>query len=138
MNEYGEGAAMKLFRVEKYFFNHRMRLFSQIIYYLIQIIFNCIIPPTVEIGKGSCIAHGVGIVVHHNTIIGNNVKIYQNVTIGHPGVIIGDDCLIGAGAIILGPCKIGDNVKIGANVVVNSDVPSNSTVFCENCRIVTR
>lgn len=124
-DQYGEGAAIKLYRVESYLYRHHLKICSKIIYILIQVFFNCVLPPTVKIGKGSSIAHGVGIVIHHEAIIGDNVKIYQNVTIGNPGVVVGNNVLIGAGAVILGPCIIGENVKIGANTVVNFDVPSN-------------
>lgn len=127
--EYGEGIVMKLYRKERFLFTHHLKLFSKIVYYVIQLFFSCVIPPSVSIGSGSCIAHGVGIVIHHDTVIGCNAKIYQNVTIGNPGVRIGDNCLIGSGAVILGPCCIGNNSKIGANAVVCSDVPDDCTVI---------
>lgn len=127
-NQIREGAVIKLYRLERYLYCHHFRLLSKFVCVLIRIIFNCVVPPTIIIGKGSSIAHGVGIVIHHEAVIGENVKIYQNVTIGHPRVIIGNNVLIGAGAVILGPCNIGNNVKIGANTVVNFDVPDNCTV----------
>lgn len=86
--------------------------------------------------------HLNGIIIGHDVIIGKHCTIFQQVTIAHgtetKHTIIGDNCLIGKGAIILGGCKIGDNVKIGANAVVVGDVPSNSTVVGVPGRIVKR
>ena len=136
MTEYGEGIVMKFYRMERFLYTHKMRTIAKVVYYLIQVLFSCVIPPSVCIGKGTCIAHGVGIVIHHDTKIGENVKIYQNVTIGNPGVIVGNECLLGAGAVLLGPCIIGDYVKIGANAVVNYDVPDNCTAVGVKSRII--
>ncbi|MBE9029531.1 hypothetical protein IQ266_07110 [filamentous cyanobacterium LEGE 11480] len=83
--------------------------------------------------------YGLGVVIHPNVTIGNNVRIYQHVTvavrsaIGSPHrIYIGNNVLIGAGAVIVSPenqgLSIGDNVKIGANAVVTKDVPSDTTV----------
>lgn len=75
---------------------------------------------------------GLGIVLHKDCTIGNNVRIDQNVTIGGrkgPGAPhIGNNVRIGAGAKVLGAITIGNNVKIGANAVVVKDVASNTTV----------
>jgi serine O-acetyltransferase len=90
-----------------------------------------------DMGKGAVFAspphlpHGLnGIIISHTARIGKNVTIYQQVTImhGRDGMpVIGDNCMIGAGAKILPKVRIGDNVKIGANAVVTKDVPSNCT-----------
>lgn len=136
MTGHGEGMVMKFYRAERFFYTHKIRIISKIIYYLIQVLFNCVIPPSVVIGKGSCIAHGVGIVIHHEAIIGENTIIYQNVTLGNPGVVVGNGCLLGAGAVLLGPCNIGNNVKVGANTVVNYDVPNNCTAVGVKSKII--
>ena len=128
MREGTQGICMNLYRAMKFCQNHYLGGVSKIIYYLIQLMFNCVIPPQVEIGKGTKIAHGVGIVLHHRTIIGQNCTIMQNVTVGRSQVIIGNNVLLGAGCVVLGPCRIGNNVKIGANTVVNFDVPNDCTV----------
>lgn len=128
MREGAQGICMNLYRAMKFCINHHLSWLSKAIYYMIQIMFNCVIPPQVEIGEGTKIAHGVGIVLHHKTVIGKNCTIMQNVTVGTDQVIIGDNVLLGAGCVVLEPCKIGDNVKIGANTFVNFDVPDNSTV----------
>ena len=88
--------------------------------------------------------HGIkGIFVMDKAIIGENVTIYQQVTIGinrinEQGPTIGNNCFIGAGAKIIGNIKIGNNVKIGANAVVFEDVPDNSTVVLNKPRIIKR
>lgn len=103
------------------------------------------IHPGAKIGKEFFIDHGSSIVIGETSIIGNNVTIYQGVTLGgislkkvkrHP--TIGNNVVIGAGAKILGPVKIGDNVRIGANSVVTIDVPDNSIVVGVPGRIVSR
>lgn len=99
------------------------------------------------IGNGAVIAgipslpHGLhGIYISRYARIGANCRIYQNVTIGEvhrAAPIIGDGCLIGAGAMIIGNIKIGNHVKIGAGAVVNSDIPDHCTVVSQPSRILT-
>jgi len=93
------------------------------------------IHPGAQIGDELFIDHGMGVVIGETTIIGDNVTIYQGVTLGGTGKergkrhpTIGNDVVIGAGAKILGNITIGDNSYIGANAVVIKDVPANSTV----------
>lgn len=134
---YGEGAVIKLYKVERFFYIHKLKILALGIYYFIQLTFNCVIPPSVQIGRGTSVSHGVGIVIHPETIIGKNVRICQNVTFAQPGVVVGDNCLIGAGAVLLGPLVLGNDVKVGANTVVNVNIPSNCTVVGAKCRIIT-
>ncbi len=86
--------------------------------------------------------HGLhGIYISRYAKIGNDCRIYQNVTIGSIGKQapqIGDHCFIGAGAIIIGSVKVGDFVKIGAGAVVHFDVPSHSTVVPQPSRMIVR
>jgi serine O-acetyltransferase len=93
------------------------------------------IHPGATIGKHLFIDHGMGVVIGETTVVGDNVLLYQGVTLGgtgkekgkrHPN--IGDNVVVGAGAKILGNITIGDNSYVGANAVVLKDVPSNSTV----------
>lgn len=91
-----------------------------------------------EVGDGTrFFHHGCGIVIHHKTVIGKNCKIFQNVTIGQKwsptdkidGVpVVGDNVMIGAGAIVIGKIIIGNNVTIGANAVVTKDIPDGQVV----------
>ena len=93
------------------------------------------IHPGATIGKGFFIDHGMGVVIGETAVIGDNVLLYQGVTLGGTGKergkrhpTIGSNVVIGAGAKILGDITIGDNSYIGANAVVIKDVPPDSTV----------
>ena len=101
------------------------------------------IHPAAKIGKRFFIDHGMGVVIGETSEVGNNVFVYQGVTLGglatkkgkrHP--TISDDVVIGAGAKVLGPIKIGCNTKIGSGSVVLQDVPEYSTVIGVPGRVV--
>lgn len=103
------------------------------------------IHPGATIGSGLFIDHGNGVVIGETTIIGNDVTLYQGVTLGGTGKeqgkrhpTIGNNVMISAGAKVLGSFKIGDNSKIGAGSVVLEEVPPNSTVVGVPGRIVRR
>lgn len=103
------------------------------------------IHPGAQIGKGFFIDHGNGVIIGETTIIGDNVTLYQGVTLGGTGKehgkrhpTIGNNVMISAGAKILGSFTIGDNSKIGAGSVVLSEVPPNSTVVGVPGRVVKR
>ncbi len=93
------------------------------------------IHPAARIGEGLFIDHGAGVVIGETADIGENVTLYQGVTLGGTGFATGkrhptvqDNVTIGSGAKLLGPITIGHGAKIGANSVVITDVPPNSTV----------
>src|ERR1700761_4581328 len=93
------------------------------------------IHPAARIGQGLFIDHGTGVVVGETAEIGDNVTLYQGVTLGGTGFATGkrhptvqDNVTIGSGAKLLGPITVGHGAKIGANSVVITDVPPNSTV----------
>lgn len=101
------------------------------------------IHPGAMIGSGLFIDHGMGVVIGETTEIGNNVTLFQGVTLGGTGKqrgkrhpTIGNHVVVGAGAKVLGPIIIGDYVKIGANSVVLQNVPDHSTVVGIPGRIV--
>lgn len=103
------------------------------------------IHPGAQIGKGFFIDHGTGVVIGETAIIGDNVTLYQGVTLGGTGKehgkrhpTIGNNVMISTGAKILGSFKIGDNSKIGAGSVVLEEVPANSTVVGVPGRVVKR
>src|SRR5271155_1177572 len=93
------------------------------------------IHPAAHIGRGLFIDHGVGVVIGETAEIGDDVTLYQGVTLGGTGFATGkrhptvqDNVTIGSGAKLLGPITVGHGAKIGANNVVIHDVPANSTV----------
>ena len=103
------------------------------------------IHPGAIVGKNFFIDHATGVVIGETAEIGDNVSIYQGVTLGgvatekkkrHP--TIGNNVVVGAGATILGPITIGDNVRVGAGSVVVKSVPPNSTVVGVPAKIVQR
>lgn len=103
------------------------------------------IHPGAQIGRGFFIDHGIGVIIGETTIIGNNVTLYQGVTLGGNGKEKGkrhptleDNVMVSAGAKILGSFTIGANSKIGAGSVVLAEVPPNSTVVGVPGRIVKR
>lgn len=103
------------------------------------------IHPGAQIGKGFFIDHGNGVIIGETTIIGDNVTLYQGVTLGGTGKeqgkrhpTIGNNVMISAGAKVLGSFKVGDNTKIGAGSVVLEEVPPNSTVVGVPGRVVRR
>lgn len=103
------------------------------------------IHPGAQIGKGFFIDHGNGVIIGETTIIGDNVTLYQGVTLGGTGKehgkrhpTIGNNVMISAGAKVLGSFKIGDNSKIGAGSVVLEEVPEGSTVVGVPGRVVKR
>ncbi len=103
------------------------------------------IHPGAQIGKGLVIDHGMGVVIGETTIIGDNCTLYQGVTLGGTGKdvgkrhpTLGNDVMVGAGAKILGPFKIGDNSKIAANAVVLDEIPENCTAVGIPAKIVRK
>jgi serine O-acetyltransferase len=105
------------------------------------------IHPGAKIGRGVFIDHGMGVVIGETCRIGNNVLIYHGVTLGATGKerhmkqrhpTIGDNVVIGASAILLGPIHVGDGAKIGAGALVIGDVPAGETVVSDPARLVRR
>lgn len=103
------------------------------------------IHPGAEIGKGLFIDHGHGVIIGETSIVGDNVTLYQGVTLGGTGKekgkrhpTIGDNVMISAGAKVLGSFTVGENSKIGAGSVVLSPVPPDSTVVGVPGRVVKR
>src|SRR5919202_1447354 len=93
------------------------------------------IHPAARVGESLFIDHGAGVVIGETAEIGDNVTIYQGVTLGGTGFqrgkrhpTVGDDVVIGSGAKLLGPIEVGQGAKVGANSVIIHDVPANSTV----------
>ncbi len=103
------------------------------------------IHPGATIGKGLFIDHGTGVVIGETAEIGDNCILYQGVTLGGTGKgkgkrhpTLGNNVMVGCGAKVLGPFRIGDNVKIAANAVVLEEIPDNSTAVGAPARVVRR
>ena len=103
------------------------------------------IHPGAQIGKRFFIDHGMGVVIGETAEIGDNVMLYHGVTLGGTGKdkikrhpTVGDNVLIGAETIILGPINIGSNTKIGAGSVVLEDIPANVTAVGSPTKIVRK
>ena len=101
------------------------------------------IHPAAKIGRRLVIDHGMGIVIGATAEIGDDCLFYQGVTLGGTGAArgkrhptIGNNVMIGCGAKVLGPFKVGDNARIAANSVVLNEVPANSTVVGVPGRVV--
>ncbi len=101
------------------------------------------IHPGATIGKNFVIDHGTGVVIGETTEIGDNCTLYQGVTLGGTGKdkgkrhpTLGNNVMVGCGAKVLGPFKIGDNSKIAANAVVLTEIPPNSTAVGIPAKVV--
>ncbi|MDC1355968.1 serine O-acetyltransferase [Pseudomonadota bacterium] len=133
---------MAFYKIGNIFWRYNLKFVSRLIMHLARIFTGIEIHPAAKIGPNFFMDHGLGIVIGETTEIGENVTIYQGVTLGgimpsvesdlqrnqkrHP--TIGNNVIIGSGAQILGPINVGDNARIGANSVVSKDVPSDVTV----------
>ncbi|MFA6947440.1 MAG: serine O-acetyltransferase EpsC [Eubacteriales bacterium] len=103
------------------------------------------IHPGATIGRGLFIDHGAGVVIGETAELGDNCTLYQGVTLGGTGKdvgkrhpTLGSNVMVGAGAKVLGPFRIGDNTKIAANAVVLEEIPSDCTAVGIPARIVKR
>ncbi len=130
--------AHKLYLGKKYF---PARAVSQ----LAKFITGIEIHPGATIGRGLVIDHGSGVVIGETTEIGDNCTLYQGVTLGGTGKdtgkrhpTLGNNVMVGAGAKVLGPFRIGDNAKIAAGAVVLEEIPANATAVGIPARVVRR
>lgn len=137
--------ALIAYRFAHRLYKWKIPLIPRIISYLARIITGIEIHPGARIGRRFFIDHGEGVVIGETTIIGNDVLIYQQVTLGGTGKesgkrhpTLGNNVIVGAGAKVLGSIVIGDYVRIGAGSVVVEDVPERSTVVGIPGRVVHR
>lgn len=137
--------AVWLHRIHHWLWNHRLRLLARVLAHGVRAATGVEIHPGARLGRRVTIDHGMGVVIGETAEIGDNVTIYHGVTLGgttwkkvkrHP--TIGSNVVIGTGAKVLGPVKVGDNTKIGANSVVVTEVPSNSIVVGIPGKVVFR
>jgi serine O-acetyltransferase len=132
---YGGVQALLSHRVSHALHEAGVPLLPRLLAYLTTAVTGVEIHPAARIGRGLFIDHGAGVVIGETAEVGDDVTIYQGVTLGGTGFArgkrhptVGNEVMIGAGAALLGPIEIGDRAKIGANSVVIHDVPPNSTV----------
>lgn len=137
--------AMFFHRIAHFLYNIHIPIVPRLISQISRLLTLIEIHPGAEIGKRFFIDHGNGVVIGETSIIGDDVLMYQGVTLGGTGKehgkrhpTIGNNVVIGAGAIILGNIKIGDNSRIGAGAVVTKPVPPNSTVVGNPARVIVR
>jgi serine O-acetyltransferase len=132
---YGGVQALLLHRVSHALHQAGVPLLPRLLAYATTSVTGVEIHPAARIGRGLFIDHGAGVVIGETAEVGDDVTIYQGVTLGGTGFArgkrhptVGDEVMIGAGAKLLGPIEVGGRSKIGANSVVIHDVPPNSTV----------
>ena len=137
--------AIRLHRRANWFYRHGMFFIARWISQWASRKTGVEIHPAVKIGKRFFIDHGTGVVIGETAVIGDDVTIYQGVTLGGTGKdtgkrhpTIGNNVMIGAGAKVLGPLVIGDYSRIAAGAVVLSDIPSNSTAVGVPAKVVRR
>lgn len=110
---------------------------------VLRFVFSVEFPRSTQVGEGLDLRHGArGLVVHDKSIIGSNVVLHHNVTLGArrsggPAPTLGDEVHVGAGAAILGGITIGAGASIGANAVVLTDVPAGAIAVGNPARILT-
>lgn len=135
--------AMLFYRMAHACWNRKLFLLGRFISHLGRFFSGIEIHPGAKIGRGFFIDHGMGVVIGETAEIGENCTLYHGVTLGgtswakekrHP--TLGDNVVIGAGAKVLGPFKVGDNAKVGSNSVVVKEVPAETTVVGVPGRVV--
>ena len=135
--------AVRSHRKANWFYRHNLKFIARWISQRSRHKTGIEIHPGATIGKGLFIDDGMGVVIGETTVIGDNCTIYQNVTLGGTGKdtgkrhpTLGNNVLVGSGAKVLGPFKVGDNARIAAGAVVLSEVPANATAVGVPARVV--
>lgn len=135
--------ALVMYRFAHFMYVHNYKLVARVVSQIAKFFTGIEIHPGAKIGSGVFIDHGEGVVIGETAEIGNNVVIYQGVTLGGTGKdkgkrhpTIEDNVMISAGAKVLGPFTVGKNAKIGAGSIVLNEVPANATVVGVPGRVV--
>ncbi|MFM9888690.1 MAG: serine O-acetyltransferase [Burkholderiales bacterium] len=133
---------LTLYRIARRLHRLGIPVLPRVLYVVNRIVFSVVLPPSAVLGRNVILGYrGLGIVIHRDAVIGDNVTIGPHATIGGRSgfkrvPIIGNDVLIGVGACVLGPVKVGDGASIGANAVVLVDVPAGAVAVGVPARIV--
>lgn len=137
--------ALFWYRIAHWFYQKHCFFIARLISQTTRFFTGIEIHPGATIGRGLFIDHGSGVVVGETAEIGDNCTIYQGATLGGTGKdtgkrhpTLGNNVMVGSGAKILGPFKVGDNSKIAANAVVLNEIPPNSTAVGVPARVVLR
>lgn len=135
--------AVRSHRRANWFFRHNMKFIARFISQRSRHKTGIEIHPGATIGKGFFIDHGMGVVIGETTEIGENCTLYQGVTLGGTGKdtgkrhpTLGNNVLVGCGARVLGPFKVGDNARIAAGAVVLNEIPPDSTAVGVPAQVV--
>ena len=135
--------AVRSHRRANWFFRHNMKFIARFISQRSRHKTGIEIHPGATIGKGLFIDHGMGVVIGETTEIGENWTLYQGVTLGGTGKdtgkrhpTLGNNVLVGCGARVLGPFKVGDNARIAAGAVVLNEIPPDSTAVGVPAQVV--
>jgi len=131
-------------RLNHWLWNHRLRLLARLLAHLVRGCTGVEIHPGARIGRRVTIDHGMGVVIGETAELGSDVHLYSGVVIGatarrkgkrHPTIENG--VIIGAGAVLLGPIRVGKGAKIGAGAVVRHDVPPGAVVLSSSAALMS-
>lgn len=135
--------AVRAYRRAHWFYEHNMKFIARYLSQRARHKTGIEIHPGATIGKGLFIDHGMGVVIGETTVIGDNCTLYQGVTLGGTGKdhgkrhpTLGDNVMVGSGAKVLGPFRVGNNARVAAGAVVLDEVPDNATAVGVPARVV--
>ena len=126
---------LRWYKVARFFYKLKLKFIAEMLMHIARKKTGIEIHPAAKIGRNLFIDHGMGVVIGETTIIGDNVTLYQGVTLGgystkkvdrHP--VVGNNVIIGAGTKVIGRVHIGDNAKIGPNKVIREDISEGSVI----------
>lgn len=132
------------YRIGRWFYERNFPVLPKMMYAIQYLLFNCHVPISAKIGARTVLSYGgIGVVIHHRSIIGEECVIGTCVTLGgrskiYEVPVLGDRVIVSSGAKIIGDVTIGNDVVIGANAVVINDVPSNTVVAGVPAKIIKR
>lgn len=137
--------ALIYYRIGNFFYRHKLFFIARLVSQTGRFFTGIEIHPGATIGRGLFIDHGSGVVIGETAEIGDECTLYQGVTLGGTGKdtgkrhpTLGDGVLVGAGAKVLGPFKVGDRAKIAAGSVVLTEIPADCTAVGSPARVVRR